>query len=69
MGCESEKYARCVVALVFSVLLNIILSYALLYVTNNVSNPFVVIIGWIGIGNLVGSILLRFIEGDSDNDG
>lgn len=69
MGCENKKYARCVVALVFSVLLNIILSYALLYITNNVNNPFVIMIGWVGIGFLIGGILYSFIEGNGDNDG
>ena len=69
MGCENKKYARCVIALVFSVIINIILSYALLYVTNNVNNPFVIAIGWVGIGFLVGGILYSFIEGGVDNDG
>jgi len=65
--CRSEKYARCMVVLAFSVMLNCILSFALLYITNNVSNPVVVAIGWMGIGILIGSLLYSFIEGDEEN--
>ena len=67
MECRSEKYARCMVVLAFSVMLNCILSFALLYITNNVSNPVVVAIGWMGIGILIGSLLYSFIEGDEEN--
>jgi steroid 5-alpha reductase family enzyme len=67
MGCRSEKYARCVVVLAFSIILNCILSYALLYVTNNVSNPVVIAIGWMGLGILIGSLLFSYIEGDEEN--
>ena len=67
MECRSEKYARCMVVLVFSIILNCILSYALLYVTNNTSNTVVISIGWIGIGILIGSLLFSFIEGDERN--
>jgi hypothetical protein len=64
--CEDRRYYKCVVALVFSVILNSILSYALLYVTNYVSHPVVVLIGWMGIGILVGSLVLALVEGDED---
>jgi len=64
--CRS-KYARCMVVLAFSIILNCILSYALLFITNNVSNPVVVAIGWLGIGVLVGNLLFSFIEGDKEN--
>ena len=57
---------RCKGVLLLSVICNMLLFYVLLWVTNNLANPIVISLGWMGLGLLVVALVFSFVEEDEE---
>jgi len=57
---------RCKGVLLLSVICNMLLLYALLWVTNNLANPIVISLGWMGLGLLVTALVFAYVSEDEE---
>ena len=57
---------RCKGVLLLSVICNMLLLYALLWVTNNLANPIVISLGWMGLGLLVTALVFAYVSKDEE---
>jgi len=60
--------ARCKVVLAFSITFNMLLFYALMWVTGNTANPVVISLGWMGLGLLVAALVFSFVEEEEEEE-
>jgi hypothetical protein len=59
---------RCKGVLLLSVVCNMLLLYALLWVTDNLANPIVVSLGWMGLGLLVTALVFAYVSEDEEEE-
>jgi uncharacterized membrane protein (DUF485 family) len=59
---------RCKGVLVLSITFNMLLLYALLWVTNNLANPIVVSLGWMGLGLLVTALVFAYVSEEEEEE-
>jgi hypothetical protein len=43
-----------------------LLLYALMWVTNNIANPIIISLGWMGLGLLVTALVFSFVEEEEE---
>jgi len=60
---------RCKGVLLLSVTCNMLLLYVLLWVTDNLTHPVVVTLGWMGLGLLVAGLALAYVSEEEEEEG
>ena len=59
---------RCKGVLLLSVTCNMLLLYAFMWVTDNLANPVIISLGWMGLGLLVVALVFSYVSEDEDED-